>query len=212
MHPVAGKCGVFAETDINGLQKGGVPPDELMASLFEAIVQQNLAVLTRGNTLRPQVLLLGGPNTYIRGMRECWQESIPKVWEERKVQLPEGVDPKSLIVVPENAQFYAALGSIEFGKDEDESVGVYRGMENLEWYMNVGRLEEKTEKVAATASARQIKSSLTSPKRATSPRSSYRRRSSQDKSSNASWASTAALHRRKPSSLIKTKISLVKCY
>ncbi len=48
--------------------------------------------------------------------------------------------------VPENAQFYAALGSIEFGKDEDESVGVYRGMDNLEWYMNVGRLEEKQKK------------------------------------------------------------------
>src|SRR5437016_8570881 len=63
LHPVAGKCSVFAETDINGLQKSGVPPSELMASLFEAIIQQNLAVLTRGNTLRPVVLLLGGPNT-----------------------------------------------------------------------------------------------------------------------------------------------------
>ncbi|MHC4732652.1 MAG: BadF/BadG/BcrA/BcrD ATPase family protein, partial [Planctomycetota bacterium] len=51
LHPVAGKCGVFAETDINGLQKQGVPADELMASLFEAIIQQNLTVLTRGNTL-----------------------------------------------------------------------------------------------------------------------------------------------------------------
>src|ERR671930_575245 len=29
LHPVAGKCGVFAEPDINGLQKPGVPPDEL---------------------------------------------------------------------------------------------------------------------------------------------------------------------------------------
>src|SRR5207247_7365892 len=48
LHPVAGKCGVFAETDINGLQKSGVPPSELMASLFEAIIQQKLAVLTRG--------------------------------------------------------------------------------------------------------------------------------------------------------------------
>ena len=53
LHPVAGKCGVFAETDINSLQKMGVPPDELMASLFEAIIGQNLSVLTRGNTLRP---------------------------------------------------------------------------------------------------------------------------------------------------------------
>jgi len=71
LHPVAGKCGVFAETDINGLQKSGVPSDELMASLFESIIQQNISVLTRGNTLRPEVLLLGGPNTYIRGMKEC---------------------------------------------------------------------------------------------------------------------------------------------
>ena len=61
LHKVAGKCGVFAETDINGLQKVGTPPDELMASLFEAIVLQNLSVLTRGHTLRPHVLLLGGP-------------------------------------------------------------------------------------------------------------------------------------------------------
>jgi activator of 2-hydroxyglutaryl-CoA dehydratase len=73
LHPVAGKCGVFAETDINGLQKSGVPPPELMASLFEAIIQQNLSVLTRGHTLRPVVLLLGGPNTYITGMRDCWK-------------------------------------------------------------------------------------------------------------------------------------------
>jgi activator of 2-hydroxyglutaryl-CoA dehydratase len=50
LHPVAGKCGVFAETDINGLQKQGVPPDELMASLFESIIQQNMSVLTRGHT------------------------------------------------------------------------------------------------------------------------------------------------------------------
>ena len=52
LHKVAGKCGVFAETDINSLQKVGTPSDELMASLFEAIVLQNLSVLTRGHTLQ----------------------------------------------------------------------------------------------------------------------------------------------------------------
>ena len=46
LHKVAGKCGVFAETDVNGLQKEGTPPDELMASLFEAIVLQNLTKRT----------------------------------------------------------------------------------------------------------------------------------------------------------------------
>src|SRR6266487_225784 len=142
LHPVAGKCGVFAETDINGLQKSGVPPNELMASLFEAIIQQNLAVLTRGNTLRAVVLLLGGPNTYIAGMRDCWKHNIPKVWEERNYPLPEGVDPKELIKVPENAQYFAALGCVRYGIDEDANIGIYKGYEKLEWYINVGRVEE----------------------------------------------------------------------
>ena len=110
LHPVAGKCGVFAETDINGLQKMGVPPDELMASLFEAIVMQNLSVLTRGNTLQPVVLLLGGPNCYIKGMRDCWKHNIPKIWEERNTPLPEGVPPEDLIKTPDNAQYFAAIG------------------------------------------------------------------------------------------------------
>src|SRR6188768_148165 len=105
LHKVAGKCGVFAETDINGLQKEGTPSDELMASLFDAIVLQNLTVLTRGHTLRPHVLLLGGPNTFIRGMREAWQHSIPKTWKERGVDIPDGVAPESLIKVPANAQY-----------------------------------------------------------------------------------------------------------
>ncbi|HXG68585.1 MAG TPA: BadF/BadG/BcrA/BcrD ATPase family protein [Blastocatellia bacterium] len=144
LHPVAGKCGVFAETDINSLQKMGVPPNELMASLFEAIVGQNLAVLTRGNTLRPEVLLLGGPNTYIRGMVEAWKYNIPKVWEERNYPLPEGVDPKDLIKVPNNAQYFAAIGAVEFGKQEEDQVGVYRGLADLEHYIHYGRLEEKT--------------------------------------------------------------------
>jgi predicted CoA-substrate-specific enzyme activase len=143
LHKVAGKCGVFAETDINGLQKTGTPPHELMASLFEAIVLQNLSVLTRGHTLRPHVLLLGGPNGFIRGMREAWQANIPRMWKERKVDVPDGAKPEELIKVPENAQYFAALGSVEFGKDEEPDVGRYRGTAKLIHYIDFGRAEEK---------------------------------------------------------------------
>ncbi|MGA7568104.1 MAG: BadF/BadG/BcrA/BcrD ATPase family protein, partial [Terriglobales bacterium] len=143
LHKVAGKCGVFAETDINGLQKVGTPPDELMASLFEAIVLQNLSVLTRGHTLRPHVLLLGGPNSFIRGMREAWQANIPRMWQERKVAIPEGAKPEDLIKVPQNAQYFAALGAIEFGRSEDDCVGCYRGYDSLIHYIDYGRQEEK---------------------------------------------------------------------
>jgi predicted CoA-substrate-specific enzyme activase len=143
LHKVAGKCGVFAETDINSLQKVGTPPDELMASLFEAIILQNLSVLTRGHTLRPHVLLLGGPNTFIRGMREAWQANIPRMWQERKVEVPAGAKPEELIKVPQNAQYFAALGSIEFGKGEDDCIGCYRGVDQLVHYIEFGRQEEK---------------------------------------------------------------------
>jgi predicted CoA-substrate-specific enzyme activase len=143
LHKVAGKCGVFAETDINSLQKEGTPPDELMASLFDAIVLQNLTVLTRGHTLKPHVLLLGGPNSFIRGMKEAWQANIPKMWRDRKVEIPEGAKPEELIKVPENAQYFAAIGAVEFGKDEDDCVGCYRGTEKLIHYMDIGRAEEK---------------------------------------------------------------------
>ena len=143
LHKVAGKCGVFAETDINGLQKVGTPPDELMASLFEAIVLQNLSVLTRGHTLRPHVLLLGGPNSFIRGMREAWQANIPRMWQERKVAIPDGAKPEDLIKVPQNAQYFAALGAVEFGRSEDDCIGCYQGYDKLLRYIEFGRQEEK---------------------------------------------------------------------
>ncbi len=152
LHPVAGKCGVFAETDINGLQKQGIPPQELMASLFEAIVQQNLSVLTRGNTLRPHVLLLGGPNAFIPALQEAWAHHIPKMWEERGVTLPSGKSAEDLIYVPSNAQFYAALGSVIYGMSEGESVGLYKGVKELDEFISRGRRKSDA-RAAATGLA-----------------------------------------------------------
>src|ERR1700761_7550667 len=116
-----------------------------MASLFEAIVLQNLSVLTRGHTLLPHVLLLGGPNGFIKGMREAWQTNIPIMWKERKVKLPEGIAPEELIKVPENAQYFAALGAVEFGKDEEAAIGRYEGIDKLLYYIDYGRAEEKAQ-------------------------------------------------------------------
>jgi predicted CoA-substrate-specific enzyme activase len=113
VHPVAGKCGVFAETDINGLQKEGVPADELLISLFDAIVMQNLTVLTRGYTPLPDVLLLGGPNTYFPALVGAWKYRINEIWKER------GIKPGK-VFVPQNSLYYVAYGaalSEEFERD-----------------------------------------------------------------------------------------------
>ena len=45
LHKISSKCGIFAEADANTLVKAGVPVEEIIASLFEAVVYQNLATL-----------------------------------------------------------------------------------------------------------------------------------------------------------------------
>ena len=126
LHHVAAKCGVFAETDIVNLVKSGIPGPEIMNSLADAIVHQNLSVLTRGNTLKHKVLLLGGPNKYLPFMIECWRMRIPETWESRGHEYPKDVPIEELIFPPENAEYYAAFGAIVFGlvdADGDASVG-----------------------------------------------------------------------------------------
>src|SRR6478672_787458 len=139
LHHVAAKCGVFAETDIVNLVKNGIPSIEIMNSLADAIVMQNLSVLTRGNTLRHKVLLLGGPNTYLPFLQECWRKRIPKTWEDRGYAYPKDVPIEELIIIPENAQYYAAYGAVMYGLYEAATVGVYKGIEGLKDFITNGR-------------------------------------------------------------------------
>jgi len=143
LHKVSSKCGIFAETDANTLVKTGVPVEEIIASLFEAVVYQNLATLTKGNTPLPEVLLLGGPNLFFTGLQQAWRHHLTKLWEQRKIALPADRDPASLIIVPTEALYYACLGCVEIGRDESAGVGVYQGRERLSWWVETGQHEQK---------------------------------------------------------------------
>jgi len=139
LHHVAAKCGVFAETDIVNLVKASIPATEIMCSLADAIVMQNLSVLTRGNTLRAKVLLLGGPNTYLPFLQDCWRKRIPQTWESRGYAYPKDVPLEELILVPENAQYYAAFGAVVYGLHEPAEVGAYAGVDKLKEFIHAGR-------------------------------------------------------------------------
>ncbi|MEZ4367102.1 MAG: BadF/BadG/BcrA/BcrD ATPase family protein [Kofleriaceae bacterium] len=139
LHHVAAKCGVFAETDIVNLVKSGIPRNEIMNSLADAIVSQNLAVLTRGNTLKSKVLLLGGPNTYLPFLQQCWRLRIPEAWAERGYEYDKSLPIEELIFVPKNSDLYAAFGAVLFGVHEPVTVGRYRGLEALDEFIHHGR-------------------------------------------------------------------------
>ncbi|HUR38529.1 MAG TPA: BadF/BadG/BcrA/BcrD ATPase family protein, partial [Planctomycetota bacterium] len=139
LHHVAAKCGVFAETDIVNLVKSGIPSNEILCSLADAIVSQNLSVLTRGNTLKPRVLLLGGPNTYLPFLQACWRQRIPETWESRGYEWPKDVPIEELIFVPKDAQYYAAYGAALYGMHEPAESGLYRGLDPLKDFIAHGR-------------------------------------------------------------------------
>jgi predicted CoA-substrate-specific enzyme activase len=143
LHKISSKCGIFAEADANTLLKAGVSVQEIIASLFEAVVYQNLATLTRGNTPLPDVLLLGGPNLFFVGLQEAWRHHLTRLWKERKITLPPDREPESLIQVPPEALYYAALGCIEIGLREAAEVGLYQGTDRLRWWIEEGQYEEK---------------------------------------------------------------------
>jgi len=139
MHHIAAKCGVFAEMDVVNLTKTGVPAEEILCSLGDAIVQQNLSVLARGNTLKPRVLLLGGPMFYFPFLQECWRRRIEETWHDRGIALPKGVAPERLIEVPDNALFYAAYGAVIYGERIAEEDAPYRGSAALRAFIQAGR-------------------------------------------------------------------------
>jgi predicted CoA-substrate-specific enzyme activase len=142
LHKISSKCGIFAEADANTLVKAGVPVEEIIASLFEAVVQQNLATLTKGNTPTPEVLLLGGPNLFFKGLQEAWRHHLQKIWSERRVALPDRA-PDDLIAVPSDALYYASLGCLEVAKTEGQTTTHYQGTERLRWWIEQGQHELK---------------------------------------------------------------------
>ena len=137
LHHVAAKCGVFAETDIVNLVKTSIPSNEIMNSLADAIVMQNLTVLTRGSTLMPNVLLLGGPNTYLPFLQECWRMRISEVWDDRDIVYDKD-KLESLVYVPDNAQYYAALGAVIFGEGEATDGANFSGLIQLKTLIESG--------------------------------------------------------------------------
>lgn len=143
LHKISAKCGIFAEADANSLLKAGVPKEEIIASLFEAVVRQNLATLTKGNTPFPDVLLLGGPNMFFRGLREAWAHHLADLWKERGVELPEGRTAADCVRTPDDALYYACLGCVEIAGRDLSKLERYAGLDKLDWWIEEGQVQSK---------------------------------------------------------------------
>lgn len=90
---IAGRCGVFAESDLIHKQQLGYPVEDLLYGLCQALVRNYLSNLALGKELLPTVTFQGGVATNA-GMVKAFEEAL-------------GVD----VIVPENHQTMGAIGA-----------------------------------------------------------------------------------------------------
>lgn len=69
IYPIASRCGVFAKTDLQNLMSREIDRNDIAASIFHAVALQVLATLARGYDPTPQVILSGGPLTFLPTLR-----------------------------------------------------------------------------------------------------------------------------------------------
>ena len=82
LYPIASRCGVFAKTDLQPLINDGAPPEDLAASIFQAVATQTIAGLACGRPIRGNVIFLGGPLYFLPELREAFKRSLSKQVED----------------------------------------------------------------------------------------------------------------------------------
>jgi len=97
IYNIASRCGVFAKSDIQPLLNQGAVKEDIAASIYQSIVSQTIAGLAQGREIKGKVCFLGGPLTFLKGLRERFTQTL-HLDEEHAV-------------FPEDAQYYVAIGA-----------------------------------------------------------------------------------------------------
>ncbi|MGN0633503.1 MAG: acyl-CoA dehydratase activase-related protein [Oscillospiraceae bacterium] len=76
LYPIASRCGVFAKSDIQPLLNQGAKKEDIAASIFQAVVDQTVSGLAQGRKIEGNVLFLGGPLSFLKGLRKAFTETL----------------------------------------------------------------------------------------------------------------------------------------
>ena len=76
IYTIASRCGVFAKSDIQPLLNEGARKEDVAASIFQAVVNQTIAGLAQGREVKGDVLFLGGPLFFFKGLQKRFQETL----------------------------------------------------------------------------------------------------------------------------------------
>lgn len=102
---IAGRCGVFAESDLIHKQQMGYAVEDLLYGLCQALVRNYLSNLALGKEILPAVTFQGGVATN-SGMVKAFEEAL-----------------NTKIIVPENHQTMGAIGAALLAMENHQYTG-----------------------------------------------------------------------------------------
>jgi predicted CoA-substrate-specific enzyme activase len=110
LYPIASRCGVFAKSDIQPLLNQGARKEDLSASIFQSVVDQTIAGLAQGRKIEGNVLFLGGPLFFYKGLQKRFVETLKK--------------DSCYPIFPLDGQSFVALGCARYA-DKEETTYTY---------------------------------------------------------------------------------------
>lgn len=111
---IAGRCAVFAESDIIHKQQMGVPEDQLMAGMCNALAASYMTNVAKGKRIKNRICFQGGVAAN-RGMRKAFENIL-----------------NCSIFVPEEHKVMGAYGAALLAKDRGAEITSFKGFETGE--------------------------------------------------------------------------------
>ncbi len=112
-YTIASRCGVFAKSDVQPLINQGALASDIAASIYQAVVNQTIGGLAQGRPIKGNILYLGGPLTFSKCLRKCFDETL-------HVQG----------VCPENSLYYVCLGAAYYAEEEMDLAKVIASLDD----------------------------------------------------------------------------------
>lgn len=117
IYPIASRCGVFAKSDIQPLLNQGAKKEDIAASIYQAVVDQTVSGLAQGRKIAGKVLFLGGPLSFLSGLRKAFVTTL-KLDDEHAV-------------FPELAPCFMAYGSALQAEQIAEPMTIDEALEKI---------------------------------------------------------------------------------
>lgn len=119
VYPIASRCGVFAKSDIQPLLNQGAKRKDICASIFQAVVDQTVSGLAQGRIIEGKVLFLGGPLSFLKGLRKAFVDTL-------------GLKEGETAVFPKEAPVFVALGCALFAFNSHDDFTIESVIKKIE--------------------------------------------------------------------------------